>query len=938
MVAGTREGGSDALLERGAELAEVDGAVARATGGDGGILLIEGPAGIGKTRLMAEARRRGAEAGMRVLSARGSEIEREFAFGVVRQLVEGLLTDRDLAERAFAGAAEGARPIFASPDAGAGGEGDASFAALHGLFWLVVNLAGEGPLMLAVDDLHWCDRSSLRFIAYLAGRLEALPVAVAAGLRTAEPGTDPALVAEITRDPTTVVLRPGPLSPEATTALIESRLGEHAELDFARACHRATAGNPLLLTELLRALRAEGVALDARHADAVAGVGSRAVSRAVLARLARLSPDAVAVTRALAVLGDGADLRTVAELAGVEPAAAAAATGELARAEVLGPETPLAFVHPLVRDAVYRDTPPGERERRHERAAEILRAAGAPDERVAAHMLLMSRAGDPDVVDTLLRAARAATGRGAPDSAVTLLRRALEEPPPAERRADVLFELGRVEVMISGPDAAEHLRAALDGLADPARRGLCAYELARTLVFTGSPDDAYDVVRRIAAELPEELGDHRRRLQAMQHMTLFFGAEPTEELVPLEPWRAAEGPGDAGARLLTAMAALGWAISGGRAEDATRVALTALEGGTLPDVDDNLIFVAAALIPVFADRPEALEVWDGLLARVHRKGSLLGVLTVHLWRGYALLRRGELEEAEASVRRAHEEMVAWGSPPALLAYPAAVLAEVLVERGEPGAARAEIDVIGAPPASDAARLLLGSRLLVLLAEGRDAEVVDLAGEYRARFPDVVNPAWAPWRAAAAEALARLGRDAEAEEMIAAEVEQCRVWGAPGPLGRALRVLGALRRADGLPVLEEAVAVLDGTPARLELAKALVQLGTALRLGRRPTDARDPLARGLVLATACGATPLAERARAELQAAGVRPRADALSGAGALTVSERRVADLATEGRTNKDIAQVLFVTPKTIEVHLSSVYRKLGIRSRRELAQALSAA
>ena len=936
MTAGTREGGADALLERDAELADLAGAVARAAVGDGGILLIEGPAGIGKTRLMAEARRRGAEAGMRVLSARGSEIEREFPFGVVRQLVEGPLRDPAVAEAAYAGAAEGARPVFGSADVEEM-EGSACFAALHGLFWLVVNLAGEGPLMLAVDDLHWCDRSSLRFVAYLAGRLEGLPVLVVAGLRTAEPGTDPALVAEITRDPTTVVLRPAPLSAEATTALIESRLGARAESGFSSACHRATRGNPLLLTELLRALRAEGVALDARHADAVAGVGSRAVARAVLARLSRLSADAVAVTRALAVLGDGADLRTVAELAGIDPAAAAAATGELARAEILEPETPLAFVHPLVRDAVYRDTPPGERERRHERAAALLRASGAPDERLAAHMLLMPRTGDDEVVDTLLRAARTATGRGAPDSAVTYLRRALEEPPAPGRRADVLWELGRVEVLISGPDAAEHLRAALDGLEDPARRALCAYELARTLLFTGFSGAAHDVVRRTAAGLPGELGDHRRRLQAMQRMTLFFGAEATEEPISLEPWRAPEVD-DAGARLLMAMAALQWAISGGRADDCTRVALAALEGDALPDVDDNLIFVAAAIIPTLADRPESLEVWDGLLARVHRKGSLIGVLTVHLWRGYALLRRGELEEAEASVRQAREEMIAWGSPPALLAYPAAVLAEVLVERGDLAGARREVGVLGPPARADAARLLLGSRLLVLLAEGSDAELVELAGEYRHRFPDVVNPAWAPWRVAAAEALARLGRDAEAEEMIAPEIAQCRVWGAPGPLGRALRVLGALRRADGLSVLEEAVAVLDGTPARLELAKALVQLGTALRLARRPTDAREPLARGLALATACGATPVAERARAELQASGVRPRAEALTGAGALTVSERRVADLATEGRTNKDIAQVLFVTPKTIEVHLSSVYRKLGIRSRRELQGALSAA
>lgn len=940
MAATAREGldRSDALLERDRELAEVAEAVGRAARGDGGLLLIEGPAGIGKTRLVLDARRRAADAGMRVLWARGSEIEREFPFGVVRQLLEGPLVDPEVAARAFAGAAEGARPIFASPETGPDAAGDASFAALHGLFWLVVNLVGEGPLMLAVDDLHWCDRSSLRFIAYLAGRLEALPVGVVAGLRTADPGTDPALVAEITRDPTTVVLRPGPLSSAATTILIEERVGEAAERDFASACHRATGGNPLLLTELLRALRAEGVALGARHADAVAGVGSRAVSRPVLARLSRLSPAAVAVTRALAVLGDGADLRTVAELAEVDPEQAASATGELARAEILAPEMPLAFVHPLIRDAIYTDIPPGEREQRHERAAAILAAAGAPGERVAAHMLLMPRAGDPAVIETLKRAARTAGARGAPDSAATYLRRALEEPPTDGERADLLFDLGRVEVMVNGPQASEHLAAAREALFDPAKRALATYELARTLVFIGRQDEARDVVRETAVELPDDLADLRRRLQAMEHMTLFFGAGSYDSLDVLAQWRAPDGEADVGTKLLMAMAALEWAITGGTAEQCTAVALRALGGGDLVEVDDNLIYVAAAIIPALADTHEALEVWDEVMARTHRKGSLIGVLTVHLWRGYALMRRGEMDEAETSIRLGWDEMEAWGSPRSLLAYPSALLAELLLERGDLDGARGMVDILGeVPPTADVARLLLGSRLLVLLAEGRNEEVVALSEEYVERFGRVVNPAWAPWRPIAAEALDRLGRTDEALATIRAEVDQCRHWGGPGSLGRALRVLGTIEREDGLDTLAEAVAILDGSPARLELAKALVAQGTALRLARRPTDAREPLQRGLELALACGVPPLAERARTELQAAGLRPRVEALSGAGALTASERRVADLATGGRTNKDIAQMLYVTPKTIEVHLSSVYRKLGIRSRRELAGALAA-
>ena len=167
------------------------------------------------------------------------------------------------------------------------------------------------------------------------------------------------------------------------------------------------------------------------------------------------------------------------------------------------------------------------------------------------------------------------------------------------------------------------------------------------------------------------------------------------------------------------------------------------------------------------------------------------------------------------------------------------------------------------------------------------------------------------------------------------------WGAPGTVGPALRALGALQGEDGLARLEEAVAVLDGSAARLELAKALAALGTGLRLAHgasRPKAAREPLRRALELAAACDATGLAEHVRTELYATGARPRTDALAGVAALTASERRVVDRAAAGETNRDIAQALFVTPKTVEVHLSNAYRKLGVRSRRELPEALAAA
>ena len=354
------------LFERGRELEQLDAHIGRAAAGDGGVVVVEGPAGIGKSRLLAEARRR-ADGSLRVLSARGSQLEGEFAFGVVRQLFETRYAEPEL----LTGAAAPAAAVFGQLD---GGEG-ASFAALHGLYWLVLNLAEQGPLLLAVDDLHWCDRPSLLFFAYLARRLEGQPILLLAGLREAEPGTDPALLGEIAHDPAAARVRPGPLSEAAVVTVIEERLGAPPAPAFAAACHEATGGNPLLLSQLVTALAGEGVRPDAAHVDRVREIGPRAVSRTVLLRLTRLPPEAAAVARAIAVLGDGAALPAVAALAGVEVAQVGAATRELARAEILRAEPPLAFSHPLVRDAVYHELSGSERELQHAQAADLLRTA-----------------------------------------------------------------------------------------------------------------------------------------------------------------------------------------------------------------------------------------------------------------------------------------------------------------------------------------------------------------------------------------------------------------------------------------------------------------------------------------------------------------------------------------------------------------------------------
>jgi predicted ATPase len=383
------------LLERDRELASLEALIDGAAVGQARLALVEGPAGIGKTQLVTQARRQAAEAGLRVLAARGGELEREFPFGVVRQLFEPIVIRE--AAQALTGAAAAARAVFESPEAMPGDDdlGDSSYSVLHGLYGLTVNLSSERPLLLAVDDLHWCDRPSLRFLAYLVRRLEGLSVVVVGSLRAADPGADTALLGELAADPLSLSLRPGALSDEAVAELVRARLGTDAHEAFATACHDSTGGNPLLLQELLKTVEAEGVRPDAAHVGVVRDLGPRAVSRAVLVRLARLPEETVAVARSVAVLGEGTELAAVAALTGTDEESAARATAALARSEVLRPEPPLGFVHPLVREAIYRDISPGERELQHERAAQLLSHAEAPPERVAAHLLVIPPRGDP---------------------------------------------------------------------------------------------------------------------------------------------------------------------------------------------------------------------------------------------------------------------------------------------------------------------------------------------------------------------------------------------------------------------------------------------------------------------------------------------------------------------------------------------------------------
>jgi len=935
---------SAGLFERDVELATIEALIGAAPDG-GRLLAIEGPSGIGKTALIVEARALGEAAGMRVLAARGSELECSFSYGVVRQLFEPLLACLPAAERdeLFAGAAGLATPLFDPATMTGASAADSSLATLHGLYWLAANVAARGPLLLAVDDLDWCDPPSLRWLAYLLPRMESLGVLLVVGSRLGEPGAEPGLVGQVVCDPLALLVRPAPLSPTAAARLVREHLSPEADDAFCGACHEETGGNPLLLRELVHAIADEGLAPTEEHVARLRELEARAGSRTVSVRLARLTPEATRLARAVAVLGDDTEALQAAALADLDEQAAVEATGALARVDILRPQPPLGFVHPMIREAVYEALSPAERDSTHARAVRLLDEAGAEPERIAAHLLRSSPAGDSRAVAVLREAARRAGSRGAAASAIAYLRRALSESPAGAVRAAVLLELGSLEVLVSGDAAVEHLGEAHVLLEDPVRRATTALTLARQLTVLARVDEAVTVYTHALDGLDRADGElERLRDAGLIDCGLLETARYPDARERLENVRRRPAGDTVGERLLLALLAHHDARSGVPAQAVVPLARRALADRTpvtrdIPDV----AFILPAGVLAMADLDEALAIYDDALAEARLRGSIRIFAAAKCYRAQTLVWRGELSEAEAECREALGGE-AGGTPWRFSVLPAVLLADALMEQGRLDDAALALAEAGArePALRDGEPLLMlrDSRARHRLLRG------DLAGGVRellavGRGLEAIgagNPAFVAWRSQAALGLLHLGERDEAQRLACEGLELARTWGAPRALGAALRAAGVVQggRA-GLALLEQAVQVLDGSPARLEHAKARTELGAALRRAKHRAKGRDQLRHALELATLCGAAPLARRAETELLATGARPRRISLSGVASLTPSERRVAQMAADGLTNREIAQTLFVTTRTVEVHLTSTYRKLDITSRSQLAAEL---
>ncbi|MBE2320135.1 helix-turn-helix transcriptional regulator [Solirubrobacter sp. CPCC 204708] len=653
------------------------------------------------------------------------------------------------------------------------------------------------------------------------------------------------------------------------------------------------------------------------------------------------------LAEAVAILGEGAGAGLAARLAGLDHGAMGAAEEALVRAGILEGDSGLTFTHPLVRTTVLAGMSASRRERHHAAAYAVLAERGAHPEELATHALHIEPARDPERVAILRAAAERARVLGAPATAAAYLRRALAEPPPPELRCEVLTELGHAEARAGLGEATEHLRIAVAEASAPAARARAALELARALKFGGDAVRAVDVLEAV----PPALDDPElRELVELELIGLAYISRGARERLA---GRIAglRDPGHAPQTRLEAFLLAGMAFDAGAgglrpAAETAGLAVRSVAGDLMP-VDareGGYGMLVAGVAAMWADRlDDASRINARMLDEARRRGSVILRVSAASMQALVNWRRGRISDADADSALALELARDAHGADALVPAARAVKALIALARdtGRDELARIEAETLDGDSDPDALpyHLLLHARGLLRLAQGaHEPGTEDLLECGRISLAwGAGNPSVVPWRSDAALALARAGARRRAARLAAEELELAERFGTPRAIGVAQRAVALVADDDStLPGLERAVATLTDSPALLELATATTDLAHAQRRAGQKTGARETAALAQELAVRAGATALARRAREEALASGARPRRVARSGVGSLTPSELRVAQRAAEGHSNREIAEDLFVTVKTVEMHLAKAYAKLGIRSRTELADALA--
>ncbi|HTZ44386.1 MAG TPA: AAA family ATPase [Jatrophihabitans sp.] len=904
------------LLERDRALAGLDELLADTAAGRGGAAVIGGVIGSGKTALLAMLIESAQNQGMLVLRAGGVRAERSVKLGLLSQLLHDAPLPPESARHlhslveAAAVARDRNDPLAPLPS-----------RLLHAVNALLLELVAQGPVLITVDDVHWGDPGSLQCLLHLLRRVRSAPVLVAFAESTHAAQANPLFHIGLLREPRCRWLHAEPLSAAAVGELTGAR-EQGAEL------HRFSGGNPLLL----RALVADwGRAPSGGVPPEIA----ETYGQAVLSCLYRAQPAMRSVARGLAVFGGPVPVPLLGRLLHEPAGRVTEALDELAAAGLLHDGY---FRHPAAARAVLGNLSEARARALHRRAAELLHQDGRPAPAVARHLLAAydpepsrpdgSQSGSMQPAwarDTLCDAAEAARSDDDLELAVRCLALAAEGCPDPSRLAEITLALAETQWRLNPAAAASHLPELHAALRSGDLSERHASTVVRMLLWHGRVADAEDVL----AGAGTDAGAGWQAARAWARLTA-PGLVPAAGQPGLDsPALGGLDPAGFGPAILnTVLARGGDAATSAAAERLLAEAefdercLGSLEAGLYALLYADQLQSAARFGSRLAELATGRDApgWHARLAVVQAEISL---------------RRGDLPAAERHARHALDRLPrrAWG------AVAGAPLAALLLALTGAGRLREAEQVLAEPVPESLFETRFGilysyARGQFKLASGRPWAAIQ---EFRAcgrqlRSWDIDLPSFVPWRGAAAVGHVLTDDTKGARKLIEAQLARPGAT-APRSYGISMRQLAAASSARDRPrLLREAIENLQAAGDRLELAHALADLSRAHEALGETKRAQAMTHQALKLARECHADPLArslQRRQAEPVPAHAVPE---IPDPGVLSEAERRVAELASMGYTNREVADSLFITVSTVEQHLTRIYRKLNLSGRSDLS------
>ncbi|MEV6316927.1 AAA family ATPase [Streptomyces sp. NPDC051776] len=936
------------LIDRDAELSRATVALRRAQAGRGAFVLVSGPLGIGKSALLDEIGERGAQVDATVLKAGAAPMERDFSYGVARQLLEPALrrADEDVLASWTEGAAQYAIAALSDGAFGAcqcrpADEGEGSGAATQrGLTTLAENIARDRTLLVLVDDLQWTDEATLHWLHHLTQQIQTARILLVCTLRDGCLLAGQESVRELV-ERATHTLRPQPFRLRGSRAVVRLNSREPADEEFVAACHTAAGGNPALLTSLLEESATHGFTPVARNAATLAELRPASMRQRILQCLEAQSPRVLRLARSMAVLGEGADLGLLGRLSALDPACRDDSLRVLVRLGLVKTSEDVQFVHPVVRDAALEGMSTADRTSTHARAAELLHQAGRPVEQVADQLMKINAPQDSWARKVLRAASESALHRGEAELSARYLRCALLDSfPHGSDRGRLLVELATAERSFAPLAAVRHMAQAMPLLDSALDRADGITRLA-PIVLASSLLPVQDVLRQIAGELGDEQrlrGRERElalRLEArLRHTCSSNPVQLSDAVVRLKMLGPDPSTETAAERELLAM--LLAAATCANALPAAEVAELAERIMKREPPHPSHVHTAVPMViasMVAADSADSLVLWlETARAEAARGENRVEQALIRSEQALAALANGRLNEARPYAVEAFE--LAGTEHDGVGVVAAVSLALVAIESRDVGLARQLLG--GRYRATNESYLWALLTMLsgtVALTEGDTRGALDHFYDAGHRMEQYSwrNPALLPWASHAAVVHHHLGEHERAAALSQQEVELAQLWGAPSALGRALIAQGRVTEgAPGLAMLRDAVNVLEGSPNHFELSRALLALGD--RLGLDSPEGEAALRQAYAMAVACGAARVADQAASRLGNAVPSSPAPAR---GRLTPAELKVAKLAAGGLSNQAIADDFGISCRAVEKHLTNCYRKLSITGRSVLRTAL---